>query len=357
MADHDNTRRLAERIEAIVDGADLSGAVQVDVEGETIVRHASGMAHRHVGLPNTPDTKFAVASVTKGFTALTVMSVIESGELASDTTARSILGDDLPLIDDGVTVRHLLGHRSGIGDYVDEEALDADDSIADDAYLMTVPVHELDTTEGYLAVLDGHPSKSTPNERFSYNNSGYVVLALLVERATGVAFHDLVAQRVCRPAGLTDTAFLRSDRLPGRAAVGYLYDVGAHPDDPELDLRTNVFHLPMRGSGDGGIYTTTADLHRLWEATAAGRIVAQTGVDDMWSPHSDVPADQMQYGLGFWMNDATNTITLVGFDAGVTCLTVRDRDGRFDHTVVANTGRGAWPISERLTELLRTDLS
>lgn len=353
MPNSTHSRTLAERIDAIVEASELSGAVQVDVDDATIVRRGIGMAHRHLGLANTPDTLFGVASVTKGFTALTVMSLVESGELTLDTTARSILGDDLPLIDDGVTIRHLLGHRSGIGDYIDEDAIDADDSIAEDAYLMPGSVHELDTSESYLAVLDGHATKSAPGDRFSYNNSGYVVLAILAERASGAAFHDLVTQRVCQPAGLTDTAFLRSDRLPGRAAVGYLWDVGAHPDDLELDLRTNVFHLPLRGSGDGGIYTTTGDLHLFWEAVAAGRVVSQASLDDMWSPHSVNPSDGMHYGLGFWMEERTNTVLLIGFDAGVTCITVRDLDGRFDHTVVANTGRGAWPISEQITRLLR----
>ena len=80
------------------------------------------------------------------------MSLVEDGALELDTTARSVLGADLPLIDDGVTVEHLLAHRSGIGDYLDE---DAGHEITD--YVMPVSVHELATTEQYLAVLDGHP--------------------------------------------------------------------------------------------------------------------------------------------------------------------------------------------------------
>lgn len=347
---------LAERLDAAIDASTLTGAVRVDVDGVAVYDRAFGLAHRHLGVPNRTDTMFGTASVTKGFTALTVVSLIESGELGFDTTARSLLGDDLPLIGDTVTVRHLLGHRSGIGDYLDEEALDADDSIGDDAYLMPVPVHRLDTTEDYLAVLGGHPTKSAPNEIFSYNNGGYVVLALLAERAAGIGFHELVDRRVCGPAGLSDTAFLRGDRLPGRAAVGYLYDVGAHPDQPELDLRTNVLHLPIRGSGDGGLYTTTADLHALWTAANAGRIVSPAGLAEMWTAHSDGTDDGLRYGLGFWIDTTANTVSLHGFDAGVTCVTVFDRAGRFDHTVVANTGRGSWPISERITALLRDEL-
>ena len=115
--------------------------------------------------------------------------------LGLDATARSLLGSDLPLIDDGVTVEQLLAHRSGIGDYLDEDELDDNND-----YVLTVPVHELATTEQFLAVLDGHPMKHEPGERFVYCNGGYMVLALLAERASGVPFHDLVDQRVCTPA-------------------------------------------------------------------------------------------------------------------------------------------------------------
>jgi CubicO group peptidase (beta-lactamase class C family) len=173
--------------------------------------------------------------------------------LELSTPVRSVLGRDLPLIDDGVTIEQLLAHRSGIGDYLDEEA---GLEVAD--YVLPVPVHELARTEDYLTVLDGHSTKFAPGERFAYSNAGYVVLALVAERASGLPFPRLVEQRVCRPAGMMDTDFLRSDELPARTAVGYLECDGV--------WRTNVFHLPVRGSGDGGIYSTAADIDSLWRA-------------------------------------------------------------------------------------------
>ena len=234
----DDSSRLGDRIDAIVADEGLTGVVRVDLHGGVAYQRAYGMAHRGLGVPNTIDTQFAIASGSKTFTALAVMSLVEHGDLALDTTARSVLGDDLPLIDDRVTVEQLLAHRSGIGDYLDEDEVhDWND------YLMTVPVQELATTEQFLRVLDGFPMKHEPGERFVYCNGGFVVLALIAERASGVPYHDLVEQRVCAPAGMIDTAFLRSDELPGRAALGYLEDEG---------LRTNVFHLPVRGNGDGG---------------------------------------------------------------------------------------------------------
>src|SRR5262245_19246949 len=191
----------------------LSGVVRIDRDRESFAK-AYGFAHRGYRVQNTVDTRFGIASGTKGFTALAVMSLVEDGTLSLETTARSILGEDLPLIEDAVMVEHLLGHRSGVGDYYDE---DIDRPITD--HVMTVPVHELATIESDLSVLDGFPMKFPPGERFSYCNGGYVVLALIAERSSGVPFHDLVLERVCRPAGLPDSAFLRMDEPAERVAT------------------------------------------------------------------------------------------------------------------------------------------
>src|SRR4051794_34135772 len=97
----------------------VSGGGRVDRPGRKELAKAYGPAHRGCQVPNTVDTRFGIASGTKGLTALTVASLVEEGRLELATTARSVLGEDLPLIDDDVTVEHLLAHRSGIGDYVD----------------------------------------------------------------------------------------------------------------------------------------------------------------------------------------------------------------------------------------------
>jgi CubicO group peptidase (beta-lactamase class C family) len=328
---------LEESVDRVAADTGFSGTVRVDRDGEVRLAKAYGLAHRGWGIANTVDTRFAIASGTKALTALTVVSLIEDGRLAPDTTARSLLAGDLPLIDDRVTVAQLLAHRAGIGDYLDEEALAVDD------YVLSVPVHELATTEQYLRVLDGHPTSFAPGERFAYNNGGYVMLALLAERASGTSYHELVRRRVCEPAGMGDTEFLRSDELPGRTALGYLAADG---------LRTNVLHLPVRGVGDGGVYTTAADVHALWAALFAGRIVSAGWVEEMVRPQSEVPSESMRYGLGFWLHASRDTVMLVGADAGVSFRTVHDPAGRFTHTVLSNTTDGAWPVTRRLDELL-----
>ena len=331
---------LALSIDRIAAETQFSGVVRVDVGDATVFAGAYGFAQRAWGVPNTVDTRFGIASGVKGLTALTVVSLIDAARLDLTTTARSVLGPDLPLIDDGVTVEHLLAHRSGIGDYLDE---DADYEIDD--YVARVPVHQLRTTEQYLPALEGYPQKFAPGEQFSYCNGGFVVLALIAERITGTPFHEFVEQHVCAPAGMTDTAFLESDELPGRAAVGYLAADG---------LKTNVLHLPVRGNGDGGIYSTAADVHAFWRALFAGRIVPARWVRAMIRPRSDVPSESRRYGLGFWLHESNDTVMLVGSDAGVSFETAHDPVRRITHTVLSNTSRGAWPITRRLDEQLGT---
>jgi CubicO group peptidase (beta-lactamase class C family) len=330
---------LAETVDSIAEGNRFAGVVSVDRDGDIAFVKAYGLADRPSRTPNAVDTRFPIASGTKGLTALTVVSLIEQGELRLSTTARSVLGADLPLIGDDVTVELLLAHRSGIGDYLDEEA---NHPITD--YLLTVPVHQLLTTEQYLAVLDGHPAKFAAGERFSYCNSGYVVLALIAERVSGVPFHELVRQRVCLPAGMRDTAFLRSDELPERTAVGYLPIGGVS--------RTNVFHLPIRGSGDGGIYSTAADISSFWRSLFAGRIVSRRWVEEMVRPRSEVPSESMRYGLGFWLHRSSDLVMLEGYDAGVSFRSVHDSQSKVTHTVISNSSDGAWPVTRRLDELL-----
>jgi CubicO group peptidase (beta-lactamase class C family) len=318
----------------------FSGVVRVDRSGTIELAKAYGLADRRHGIPNTMDTQFGIASGTKGLTALAVVSLIEDGSLELGTTARSVLGEDLPLIGDDVTIEQLLSHRSGIGDYFDEDAIE---QVTD--YVLPVPVHELATTEAFLGVLDGHPPAFLPGERFAYNNGGYVLLALIAERTSGVPFHELVRRRVCEPAGMGDTEFLRSDELPGRAALGYLTADGS---------RTNVLHLPVRGSGDGGIYSTAADVSSLWGAFFAGRIVSRGWVTEMVRARSDVPSESLRYGLGFWLHRSSDVVELHGYDAGVSFRSTHDPRSRTTRTVISNTSEGTWPIETLLDERVPT---
>jgi len=330
------------RIDAVAAGSGFSGVVRLERDGVVEVDAAYGLADRAHRVPMTTATRLGIASGSKTMTALVVLRLVEDGRLDLGSSARSVLDEDLPLIGDDVTVEHLLAHRSGIGDYLDEDELDPDD------YPMPVSVHRLATTEDFLPLLDGHPAKFPAGERFSYCNGAYVVLALIAERVAGRSYHDLVRELVLAPAGMRDSGFFRSDDLPGDVATGYV-EVGGH-------WRTNVFHLPVLGTGDGGMFTTTGDVSRFWDALVGDAIVGPQTRADMLRDRSPADPDEGRgYGLGFWLRPGSREVTISGADAGVSFASRHDPERGYTHTVIANTGDGAWPVSAELDAIVAVD--
>lgn len=322
--------------------ASFTGVVTIDVGDERVLERSEGYLHRALGVPMTPDARIAVASGSKAFTALAVLRLVEDGALRLDQPVRELLGADLPLVDDAVTVEHLLGHTSGIGDYLDE---DADWEASD--YVLTVPPHTLTTAAAFLPLLDGHAQKFPPGARFSYCNGGYMVLAVVLERVTGETYHDAVRRLVLTPAGLRATDFLPLNALPTDAAPGYVHDEG--------DL-VNTLHLPVLGNGDGGAFTTAADLHRFWLALLDGRIVSPGTVETMTRPRHDVPEEGLRHGLGLWLHGTASALVLEGYDAGASFRSTHIPGSRTTVSVLGNSSEGAWPVIGALAEAIDAEL-
>ena len=316
----------------VADETGFSGAVRISFRDTAPQEFAMGFADRAHRIPNRIDTRFGTASATKGMTALAVMSLIESGAFTLETTVREILGDKLPMADEEVTIAHLLSHQSGVGDYLDEEALgDIDD------HILGVPVHTLERATDYLPLVDGRPQVFAPGEKFAYNNSGYIILAIIIEKVAG-SYHDTVAQLVLEPAGITGGGFLRADDLPDNTALGYLEN--GH---------TNVFHLPVIGTGDGGIYLTLDDVSSFWKALFAGEIVSAESVELMTTP-THMGSDGQGYGLGFWLGEGGDHVALVGMDPGVSFRSTYRKSTGDMYVVMSNTSSGVWPLSRALDE-------
>ncbi|MEO5609879.1 MAG: serine hydrolase domain-containing protein [Ornithinibacter sp.] len=323
--------------EAVAEQA-FTGVATVDVADRRVLERCEGFIHRALQVPMTPGARIAIASGSKAFTALAVMRLIEEGELRLDLPVRKLLGGDLPLIDDGVTIEHLLADTSGIGDYLDEGG---GWEVSD--FVLSLPVHTLTTAEAFLPTLEGHPQKFAAGARFAYCNGGYMVLAVLLERATKGTYHDVVQRLVFEPAGLQGTGFLPLNELPADAALGYL--------DNDGDL-VNTLHLPVMGNGDGGAFTTAADLHRFWLALLEGQIVSRETVQEMTRPRHDVPQENMRYGLGFWIHRTHPAPILEGFDAGASFRSTHLIDTRTTVSVLGNSSHGAWPVIATLAQAI-----
>ena len=327
---------LVATVAAATAEAEGAGVVRVDRAGQVLAEAAWGLADRRLGVAMTPSHLLAMASGSKGFTALAVMSLVADGSLTLLTTARSLLGDDLPLVDDAVTIADLLSHRSGMGEYLDDDADPGE-------YLLSVPVHRLVSPEEYLPMLEGHPQQFPPGSAFGYCNGGLILLAILAERASGRPFHDLVRERVLDPAGLTRTGYLRSDELPADAALGYVVMDG--------QWRSNVLHLPVVGGGDGGAYTCAADMAAFWRALQSRRIVPAEILAQMTTPLSDA-GHGWSYGLGLWLRPDDGVVALIGEDAGVSFRSVHVVAEDVVATVIGTTAEAAWPVARAVDDAL-----
>ena len=300
---------------------------------------AHGLADRAHHVPNTCETRFAVASGIKGYTATVTMAL--------DRTRPTVALHDsaIPARQRPPTHRRPRHdrtsprHRSGIGDYLDESQIG---SVTD--YVMAEPPHLVDSPSATIALLDNRPMTDRPGTRFAYNNGGYALLALLAERATGTSFYDLLDRLVCQPARQQSTGVLRTDALPGDTAIGYLHRDG---------LQVNTLHVPVRGIGDGGLYTTTDDMARFWQALFAGDIVRRATLTQMTTPHGHT-AGGTPYGLGFWLDPNTDAVDLEGYDAGISFKSVHQPSRQLTWTIISNWSDGAWPLADRVARLLRT---
>ncbi len=329
----------SERIAAAVDRAardGFAGVVRVDVDHSILHASAHGLADRAHAIANTVDTRYAGASALKGCTALVVMGLVQSGLLALDTSVVSIIDEATSFVDAAVTVRHLLSHRSGIGEYCVE--IDAGRVPDPDATEPGPAPCSLDHPSAILTVMAGVAARSEPGTEFQYNNAGYVVLALLAERVAGTPFVELVERRVLAPAGMANSGILSYDELSGDVAIGYRERTG---------LRTNVHAVPNRGLGDGGLFTTAADMVLFWQALADGTIVDADLVEMMTTPHGRTPRGT-RYGLGFWLDPNTDAVTLEGYDIGISFRSVHRPSTATTWTVASNWTDGAWPLADEL---------
>jgi CubicO group peptidase (beta-lactamase class C family) len=325
---------LADDLEVIAGAENFSGVALVTRGSEIVAEIVRGDADRANRRAVAVDTRFGVASVTKGFTAVATAAVAGSGQLSLDAPVRDVLGDRLPSIDDRVSLEHLLGHTSGIGDYLDEEQLgDIDEHVLDRS------AHHFERPLDYLPIVDGYPQRSDPGTTFAYNNGGYVVVSIVLELVTGRSFHDLVTEHVLAPARMDRSGFFRSDELPADTALGYL-----------ASGRTNVFHLPVRGAGDGGLYSTAPDLLRFWAALIGGRLAPSPTVDRLTTSRATTADGSMRYGLGFWRQPSGAMVRLEGMDAGVSCRTGHDPVSDVTYAVVSNTSNGAWALAAAIEE-------
>jgi CubicO group peptidase (beta-lactamase class C family) len=252
------------RIRAVMDErsrADRFSGVVLVAQGEHVVLHeARGQASTEFAAANRPDTRFNLGSINKLFTRVAIGQLVEKGALSLDDTIGRFLSD-YPNREAaaGVTVRQLLDMTSGIGDFFGKNYDE-------------IPKDRLRSLGDYLPLFAAEPLLFTPGSQRRYSNGGYIVLGLIVEKASGQSYFDYVRDRLYVPAGMTGSAHLQADVPEANVASGYTrnWDGGDHEKEAR---RSNIYTRPARGSSAGGGYSTAMDLFRFARALRAGKLL------------------------------------------------------------------------------------
>ena len=292
---------LVDQIEKVVRETDFSGAISIHQADSPLYEKAFGYRDIQNQLPNSPGTRFGIASGTKFFTALGIGRLIDQGLLELETQVGELSPDYVDFIDPRATIQHLLTHTSGIYDYYDEE-IEQDF----DHFFISIPWYRLGTPSDYWPLFQGQASKFQPGERFSYSNGGYVFLGLLIEKITGQLFRDFMLEQVFQVAHMPQTGFYALNNLPANTALGYLED----------RKTTNIYSLPVRGGGDGGLFTTAEDLRSFWQHLFANRILSPALTAIFLQTHYRFD-DKTGYGCGLYKRLDESLFAIVGGDAGV----------------------------------------
>lgn len=313
----------------------FSGVLAVTQPGEDspIFARAAGWADRSNRRRNRLDTRFPTASGCKLFTAVTFLRLVEEGRLALDIPVANYL-PDFPF-GPHITPYHLLTHTSGLPDYFDE-----DEAVDMDAYALLWtqrPVYTMYSACDFLPLFYTKTPKTLPGERFNYNNAGFLLLELLIERGAGVPFHEAVRRCVFEPAGMVDSGYFFADRLPARCALGYIPLEGG-------GWRSNIFAVPFIGGGDGGAYVTAWDWHHFWVALLNGKLLEAKIQAEMLRPQvATSPLPGRHYGLGVWLNTSPlpRAALALGGDPGVDMVSSCYLDRSLVLTVLSNVSDGA----------------
>ncbi len=294
-------QELIRRIEQTAAETEFSGVVSIFKDTSTVFNKAFGYRDLKNKLPNTTHTRFGIASGTKGFTALGMGVLIDRGVIALDTSLTEIDAGYTEFVDSRATIYHLLTHTSGIYDYYDEE-IEQDF----DHFSVEIPWCQLETPSDYLPLFLGKPMKFLPGERYSYSNGGYVFLGILIEKLTGMLYRDFMHEHVLQRASMPHSGFFAFNDLPENTANGYLED----------RKTTNIYQLPLRGAGDGGMYTTTTDLCAFWDGLFSNKILSKELTETYLKTHCKLN-DKSGYSCGFYKRLDDSMFSLVGSDAGV----------------------------------------
>lgn len=315
------------------------GVAYVLRNDEVVLEYAGGCRDYANELPNTIDTKFASASAGKVFVAVGILQLIEKGKLRFEDTIGELIRIDWKDIDPGITVEQLLQHTSGIPDYFDETVMEEYEELWVD-----YPNYKIRQNDDLLPLFIDKPMMYPKGTKFQYNNTGYVVLAMIIERLTRQPFDEYLRENVFEPCNMSGTGYYELDRLPAKCAVNYVWCNSAE------DLRTNIFCVDAKGTGAGGAFITVKDIANFWKGLLEGKLLSTEMTASMLKKHSGEGDDPEEgyYGYGVWIIDGNGGEDIPyfqGCDPGVSFISEYNPNKNMISVYVSNYGDNVWKIA------------
>lgn len=276
---------LAARIDAVM--ADIykpgqpGAAIIVRREGRTILRQGYGLADLELGVAVEPDMVFRIGSVTKQFTAAAVLLLAQEGRLGLQDEITKFL-PDYPTGGRTITVEHLLTHTSGIQSYTEMPEW--------------LPLMRKDfSLKELIGLFKDKPMQFEPGERWVYNNSGYILLGAVIEKASGTTYEKFLEERIFKPLGLAHTRYDRTDQVIPRRARGYQAGAGGFVNAPYLSM--------TQPHAAGALLSSVDDLAAWTEALFSGKLLRREWLDRAFTPVALADGESTGYGYGWFISD------------------------------------------------------
>ncbi|MEU9479315.1 serine hydrolase domain-containing protein [Streptomyces sp. NPDC048191] len=333
-----DTAGLAAALRSAVERGAPGALARIDDHGRTY-RATSGVADRATGRAISTGDRFRVGSVTKTFSAVVLLQLADEHRLALDAPVNRYLPKLLP--DDGITVREVLSHRSGLYDY-------ADDMFADSVSGFEAVRKKVFGYRQLLALSLRKPRTNAPGAAYSYSNTNYVVAGMLIEKLTGHSLRTEYEDRVFKPLKLRDTFYVHPRTgIPGRYARGYLTPDKA--GDPLVDATDQTVSWAQSA---GAIISSARDLDVFYGALLGGRLLSPARLEEMerFTRVNGTTA----YGLGLRRRDLPCGVSVYGHTGvvqGYSTYAFASKDGSRSLTALANTSNNA-SASAALAEAL-----
>lgn len=314
----------------------FSGAVLVARGGKTIFAGAYGEANKDFHAPNRIDTRFNLGSMNKMFTAVAIAQLVEAGKVSFDDPLSKYLPSfPSPEAARKIRIKHLLSHTAGLGSYFNEEF-----DRSSRARFRTV--------DEMMQLAAGDSLAFEPGTRWSYSNTGMLVLGRVIEVASGQDYFSYVREHIYRPAGMLHSDSYELDRVNPNLAVGYEKEF---TPDGSLEYRNNIFMHVIRGGPAGGGYSTVEDLRRFADALMGGKLVGPAYVKQLTSAKPEL--NSPRYGFGFGVDAGTGTVGHSGGFPGISSnLDIFIGTG-YVAVVQSNYGGASMPVVDRIRALVR----